>query len=282
MSDSVLIAPSILSADYLRLSDELAQVSSADLIHFDVMDGHFVPNLTFGPDMLRAVAAASDLPVDAHLMVSNPDEVTEKYLDAGASIVSFHYEAALHAHRLVQLIKDRGAKASIALNPATPVSVLEPILDDLDMVLVMSVNPGFGGQTFIESTLRKLRRLRRMCDEHGVSPLVEVDGGISARNVAEVTASGANVFVAGSAVFGSADRAAAIEVDDDTMFQAIMTGYAEVQKMVEFIKTIQAEIGKPKFQFESTEVPHEMFEAVKDFAIEDIRANAVAAVSKTA
>ena len=211
MSDSVIIAPSILSADYLRLSDELAQVSSADLINFDVMDGHFVPNLTFGPDMLRAVAAASDLPVDAHLMVSNPDEVTEKYLDAGASIVSFHYEAALHAHRLVQLIKDRGAKASIALNPATPVSVLEPILDDLDMVLVMSVNPGFGGQTFIESTLRKLRRLRRMCDEHGVSPLVEVDGGISARNVAEVTASGANVFVAGSAVFGSADRAAAIE-----------------------------------------------------------------------
>ncbi|MDO4428908.1 MAG: ribulose-phosphate 3-epimerase [Atopobiaceae bacterium] len=211
MSDSVLIAPSILSADYLHLSDELEQVSSADLIHFDVMDGHFVPNLTFGPDMLRAVAAASDLPVDAHLMVSNPDEVTEKYLDAGASIVSFHYEAAPHAHRLVQLIKDRGAKASIALNPATPVSVLEPILDDLDMVLVMSVNPGFGGQTFIESTLRKLRRLRRMCDEHGVSPLVEVDGGISARNVAEVTTSGANVFVTGSAVFGSADRAAAIE-----------------------------------------------------------------------
>ena len=210
MSESVLVAPSVLSADYLHLADELAQVATADLIHFDVMDGHFVPNLSFGPDALRAVASATDLPVDAHLMVSNPDEVVEKYLDAGASIVSFHYEAALHAHRLVQLIKERGARASIALNPATPESVLEPILDDLDMVLVMSVNPGFGGQAFIDSTLRKLRRLHRMCDEHGVSPLVEVDGGISARNVAEVAAAGANVFVAGSAVFGAADRAGAI------------------------------------------------------------------------
>ena len=210
MSSSVLVAPSVLSADYLHLADELAQVASADLIHFDVMDGHFVPNLTFGPDALRAVAASSALPVDAHLMVANPDEVVEKYLDAGAAIVSFHYEATAHAHRLVQLIKSRGAKASIAINPATPVSVLEPILDDLDMVLVMSVNPGFGGQTFIDSTLRKLRRLRRMCDEHGASPLVEVDGGVSARNVAEVAAAGGNVIVAGSAVFGAADRPAAI------------------------------------------------------------------------
>ena len=210
MSDSVLIAPSILSADYLRLSDELAQVSSADLIHFDVMDGHFVPNLTFGPDMLRAVAAASDLPVDAHLMVSNPDEAVEKFLDAGADSLSFHYEATAHAHRLVSLIHDRGARASIAINPATPVCLLEPILDDLDMVLVMTVNPGFGGQSFIESSPRKIRRLRRMCDEHGVNPRIEVDGGIDAGNIAAVAAAGANVFVAGSSVFGREDRSCAI------------------------------------------------------------------------
>ena len=174
------------------------------------MDGHFVPNLTFGLDILRAVKASTDLPVDVHLMITNPDEMVEKYLDAGADLVSFHYEATAHANRLVSLIRDRGAKASVALNPATPVSMLEPVLDDLDMVLVMTVNPGFGGQKFIESSLRKLRQLRRMCDEHGVSPLVEVDGGISAKNVAEVTAAGANVIVAGSAVFGAADRGAAV------------------------------------------------------------------------
>lgn len=174
------------------------------------MDGHFVPNLTFGLDILKAVKASTELPVDVHLMITNPDEMVEKYLDAGADIVSFHYEATAHANRLVNLIKERGAKASIAINPATPVCLLEPIIDELDMVLVMTVNPGFGGQKFIDSSLRKLRRLRRMCDEHGVNPLVEVDGGISAKNVADVAGAGANVFVAGSAVFGAQDRAAAI------------------------------------------------------------------------
>lgn len=210
MSNEIKIAPSILSADFSRLGSELADIASADLVHFDVMDGHFVPNLTFGLDVLRAVKAATSLPVDAHLMISNPDEMVEKYLDAGADIVSFHYEATAHAHRLVSLIHERGAVASVALNPATPVYALEPIIDDLDMVLVMTVNPGFAGQRFIEFSTRKLRRLRRMCDEHGVNPMIEVDGGLSAQNASEVTRAGANVIVAGSAVFGAADRAASI------------------------------------------------------------------------
>lgn len=210
MHDETLIAPSLLSADFSRIGEELASVSTADVLHYDVMDGHFVPNLTFGPDVLRAVKASCELPVDAHLMVSNPDEVVPAYLDAGADLLSFHWEATAHAHRLVSLVRDRGARACVALNPATPVSVLDSIIDDLDMVLLMTVNPGFGGQRFIPSSVRKLRQLRRMCDEHGVSPLVEVDGGIGAANAADVCAAGANVLVAGSAVFGAPDRAAAI------------------------------------------------------------------------
>ena len=209
--EDIRIAPSVLSADFSRLAAELDEVSSADLVHYDVMDGHFVPNLSFGLDILRTVKAHTDLPVDVHLMITNPDEMVEKFLDAGADVVSFHLEATAHAHRLVSLIHDRGARASIALNPATPVHLLEPILDDLDMVLVMTVNPGFGGQSFIESSVRKLCRLRRMCDEHGVSPLVEVDGGISAATAGKVCGAGANVLVAGSAVFGAPDRAAAID-----------------------------------------------------------------------
>lgn len=210
MLSEIKVAPSVLSADFTRLGEELADVSTADMIHYDVMDGHFVPNVSFGFDVLRAVKASTDLPVDVHLMVTNPDEMVERFLDAGADSVSFHYEATAHANRLVQLIHDRGARASIALNPATPVCLLEPIIDDLDMVLVMTVNPGFGGQSFIDSSTRKLRRLRRLCEEHGVSPLVEVDGGIVARTAAEAAGAGANVLVAGSSVFGAPDRAAAI------------------------------------------------------------------------
>lgn len=206
----IRIAPSVLSADFSRLGHELATVETADLIHYDVMDGHFVPNLSFGLDILRTVKAATSLPVDVHLMITNPDEMVERYLDAGADVISFHMEAARHAHRLVSLIHDRGARASVALNPATPVCWLEPIIEELDMVLVMTVDPGFGGQGFIESSLRKLRRLRRLCDEHGVSPLIEVDGGINARTAAEAAAAGASVLVAGSSVFGAPDRAAAI------------------------------------------------------------------------
>ena len=210
MLEEIKIAPSVLAADFARLGADVVDVATADLIHFDVMDGHFVPNISFGPDVLRAVKASTSLPVDVHLMVSNPDEQVEKYLDAGADMVSFHYEAATHAHRLVARIRERGAKAAIALNPATPVCLLEPILGELDMVLVMTVDPGFGGQALIESSPRKLRRLRRMCDEHGVNPLIEVDGGITPATAPLVTSAGANVLVAGSAVFGAADRPAAI------------------------------------------------------------------------
>ncbi len=174
------------------------------------MDGHFTPNLTFGPDVLRAIKANTDLPVDAHLMISNPDEMVSAYLEAGADLVSIHLESTIHAHRLVSLIKDRGAKASVAINPATPVSALEPIIEDVDMVLVMSVNPGFGGQKFIPGALRKLRQLSALCAERGVSPWVQVDGGVGVANVGEVCAAGANVIVAGSAVYGKADRAQAI------------------------------------------------------------------------
>lgn len=210
MKRSVLVAPSLLAADYAHIADELASVGSADYLHYDVMDGHFVPEISFGTDLLRAVKATTELPLDVHLMVTNPDETAEHYLDAGADILTFHYEAATHAHRIVSLIHERGAKAAIALNPATPVWLLEPIIDDLDMVLIMTVNPGYGGQKFIESSPKKLRRLRRLCDEHGVNPRIEVDGGINAGNVAEVVAAGADVLVAGSSVFGSTDRARAI------------------------------------------------------------------------
>ena len=210
MKAPILIAPSVLAADYGRIADEVAEAKTADLIHVDVMDGHFVPNISFGVDFLRTVKESTELPVDVHLMISNPDQRVESYLDAGADILTFHYEAATHAHRIVSVIHDRGAKASIALNPATPVSVLEPIIEDLDMVLIMTVDPGYGGQRFIESSLKKLRRLRRLCAEHGVNPRVEVDGGIVMGNVAQAVASGANVIVAGSSVFRAADRAVAI------------------------------------------------------------------------
>ena len=210
MNAPILIAPSVLAADYGRIADEVAEAKTADLIHVDVMDGHFVPNISFGVDFLRTVKESTELPVDVHLMISNPDQRVESYLDAGADILTFHYEAATHAHRIVSVIHDRGAKASIALNPATPVSVLEPIIEDLDMVLIMTVDPGYGGQRFIESSLKKLRRLRRLCAEHGVNPRVEVDGGIVMGNVAQAVASGANVIVAGSSVFRAADRAVAI------------------------------------------------------------------------
>ena len=210
MPEDVKISPSVLSADFTHLADELADIRDADYVHFDVMDGHFVPNLTFGPDILRAVKSACELPVDAHLMISNPDEMLQSYLDAGADLVSFQYEATAHANRLAALIRDHGAKASIALNPATPVSMLESIIEELDMVLIMTVNPGFGGQSYLPSSTKKLRQLRRLCDEHGVRPTIEVDGGISARNAAEVTCAGANVLVAGSAIFGAQDRPAAI------------------------------------------------------------------------
>ena len=211
MLDDVMIAPSILSADLAKLGEDLRAIEAADYVHVDVMDGHFVPNLSWGVPVLEAVKSSCELPADVHLMVTNPDEVVPWYLEAGADVVTFHIEAATHAHRIVSAIHEAGAKAGIALNPATPVSSLEAIIDELDLVLVMSVNPGYGGQKFIPSSLRKLRQVRVLCAERGVDPIVEVDGGVSAANAAEIVEAGANLLVAGSAVYGQADRTAAIE-----------------------------------------------------------------------
>ena len=210
LENNVQVAPSILSADLGHLADELGTIGGAGYVHFDAMDGHFVPNLTFGPGVLSAVKAATQTPVDAHLMISNPDQMVPEYLAAGADIVTFHYEATAHANRLANLIREKVAKAGVAINPGTPVSVLDAIIEDVDLVLVMTVNPGFGGQKFIPGSLRKIRQVKAMCDERHVNPIIEVDGGISPANAADVCAAGARLLVAGSAVFGKADRASAI------------------------------------------------------------------------
>ena len=223
MTEDVKIAPSILACDFLRLGEQVASISNADFVHYDVMDGHFVPNLPFGLDILRQVASSTDVPVDAHLMISNPDAEAVRYVQAGASMVTFHMEATNHAHRVLHAIKDAGAKAGVVLNPATPVIALDAIIDDVDMVLLMSVNPGFGGQSFIDVTYRKLRQLRALCFERGVEPLIEVDGGVGMDNVADVCAAGANVIVAGSAVFRSDDPAKVVE----DLRQAGRTGLAK-------------------------------------------------------
>ncbi len=210
LENSAQVAPSILSADLGHLADELASIEGAGYVHFDAMDGHFVPNLTFGPGVLAAVKEATQTPVDAHLMISNPDQMVPEYLAAGADVVTFHYEATAHANRLANLIREKGAKAGVAINPGTPVSSLDALIEDVDLVLVMTVNPGFGGQKFIPGSLRKIRQLKAMCEERRVSPIIEVDGGISPANAGEVCAAGARLLVAGSAVFGKEDRADAI------------------------------------------------------------------------
>lgn len=211
MSETIRISPSILSADITQLGRDLARVDNADFIHVDVMDGVFVRNLSYGTPVVSACKRAADVPLDVHLMVTDPDDTVDWYVDAGANLITFHYEASTHAHRTVCHLRDRGVRPGIVLNPATPVSVLEEILPELDMVLLMSVNPGFGGQSFIPATLQKLRRLRALCAACGADPLIEVDGGVSAKNAAEVVAAGANVLVAGSAVFGAEDPHAAVE-----------------------------------------------------------------------
>lgn len=210
MPKDVRIAPSVLSADFMRLADELASVATADYIHYDVMDGHFVPQISFGPGILSQVKGATELPVDVHLMVTNPDEAVDAYLEAGADVVTFHAECVRHGLRVVDEIHAAGRLASVAINPGTSVDALDALVSHVDMVLVMSVNPGFGGQRFIESTYRQLDRLRDLCREQGAHPLVEVDGGVGAGNAGRLAEHGANVLVAGSAVFGRADRAAAI------------------------------------------------------------------------
>ena len=205
------IAPSILSANQLALGEDLDSIATADVVHVDVMDGHFVPNVNFGPSLVAAVKQGTSLPVDVHLMVTNPDDTLGGYLDAGADYVSFHMEAARHAHRMVSQIKAAGAKAAVALNPGTSLASLDAILPDLDMVLLMTVDPGFGGQSFIDNCLPKIQELSHMCKARGLSPIIEVDGGIKASNIAQAAQAGATLFVAGSSVFGASDRAAAIQ-----------------------------------------------------------------------
>lgn len=200
-----LIAPSILSADFSKLGEEIQSVekAGADWIHVDVMDGHFVPNLTMGVLVVKAVRPITSLPVDVHLMIENADRFIPDFAKAGASFISVQVEACTHLNRTVQLIREHGAKPGVALNPSTPISAIEWVLEYLDFVLVMSVNPGFGGQVFIKNSLVKIKTLSDTIKEKGLSTLIQVDGGINKETIAEVSAAGADVFVAGSAVFGS-------------------------------------------------------------------------------
>lgn len=220
------IAPSILSADFTRLGEEVRRVidAGADLIHFDVMDNHYVPNLTFGPMICQALRPVSTVPIDVHLMVEPVDDMIRVFIEAGADIISFHPEASRHIDRSLQLIKNAGKQAGLVLNPATPVHVLEHVLDKLDMVLLMSVNPGFGGQSFIPHTLDKLRRVRSLLDHYqaqtGRRIALEVDGGVKASNIAEIAQAGADTFVAGSAIFGQDDYAAVIREMRQALVQA--------------------------------------------------------------
>lgn len=210
------IAPSILSADFARLGEEVRNViaAGADLIHFDVMDNHYVPNLTFGPMVCAALKPYATVPVDVHLMVEPVDDLIQSFAKAGADIITFHPEASRHIDRSLSLIKDLGCQAGLVLNPATSPQILEHVLDRIDMVLLMSVNPGFGGQSFIPQTLVKIRQVRQMLDQYaeesGRRIAIEVDGGIKTDNIAAVAAAGADTFVAGSAIFGQPDYQAVI------------------------------------------------------------------------
>jgi ribulose-phosphate 3-epimerase len=214
-----LIAPSILSADFTRLREEIQAVEAAgaDWIHADVMDGHFVPNITFGPMLVEAVRRATRLPIDVHLMIAEPDRYVADFAKAGATYISVHVETCAHLNRTIQLIRDAGARPGVVLNPATPVESVRWILEYVDFVLVMSVNPGFGGQAFIPNSLDKIKALRELISANGWKALVEIDGGVSPKTIAEIAAAGADVYVAGSAIFGSKDYAAAIRGLRDKM-----------------------------------------------------------------
>jgi ribulose-phosphate 3-epimerase len=206
------IAPSILSADFSRLGEEIAAIEAAgaDYVHIDVMDGQFVPNITIGPLIVKAVRRVTKLPLDVHLMIAEPDRYIASFAEAGADIIVVHAEATNHLHRTVQLIKSLGKRAGVALNPATPLSMLDYVLEDLDLVLLMTVNPGFGGQSFIDACIPKIQALRGIMDRRGVEAELEVDGGVKTDNIARIAHAGADVFVAGSAVFQSPDYAATV------------------------------------------------------------------------
>ncbi len=206
----IRIAPSILSADFGRLAEQVAAIATADYVHVDVMDGHFVPNLTIGPVVIEAVRRATKLPLDVHLMIEDAEHWVGAYAKAGADIIAVHAEACPHLHRTIGQIRELGKKPCVVLNPASPIELIEWVLPDVDQVLIMSVNPGFGGQSFIPSALVKIAALRRMIDERDLDVEIEVDGGIKVDNVAEVVRAGANVIVSGSGVFGTKDLAATI------------------------------------------------------------------------
>ena len=209
---TVRIAPSILSADFARLADEVARVEAggADLLHVDVMDGHFVPNLTVGPPIVEALRKVTKLPLDVHLMITNADAYIQEFADAGADYLTVHVEACPHLHRTIQAIKERGVKAGVTLNPATPLSSVEAILPDADLLLIMSVNPGFGGQSFIPASLQKISQARAMIERAGSRALLEVDGGVKVENAAQIVQAGADILVSGSAIFSSRDYGATI------------------------------------------------------------------------
>ena len=201
------IAPSILSADFARLAEEMRAVEAAgaDLIHIDVMDGRFVPNLTVGPVVVEAARTVTRLPLDVHLMIVEPERLIPDFIAAGSDYLTVHVETCPHLHRTLQMIKERGVKAGVTLNPSTPLGAIEPILADADLLLIMSVNPGFGGQRFIPQALEKVRRARSLIDAQGLAVELEVDGGVKVDNMKELAAAGATIFVAGSAIFGSKD-----------------------------------------------------------------------------
>ena len=213
MSNLIKIAPSILSADFARLGDEIIKIdkAGADLVHIDVMDGRFVPNITIGPPIIKALRRVTDLPFDVHLMMEDADKYIESFVEAGADIITVHAEATFHLHHTIQKIKQLGIKASVALNPATSLQAIEWILEDLDMVLIMSVNPGFGGQKYIEAATQKIKALRDMLVKRGIKIDIEVDGGIGIDNINEITKAGANVIVSGSTIFNSPDTSKIIK-----------------------------------------------------------------------
>jgi ribulose-phosphate 3-epimerase len=208
-----LLAPSVLSADFAKIAEEVKQVekAGADIIHLDVMDGHFVPNITFGPKMVSDIKRITDLPLDVHLMITEPEKYISGFAKAGADWISVHYETALHLNRLIHQIKDNGCKAGVVLNPATSVEVLDEVLRITDFVLLMSVNPGFGGQKFIESSLAKARRVKEKIASAGLKTFIEMDGGIGIENLKTIKDAGVDVFVCGNSIFGAKDSAAAVK-----------------------------------------------------------------------